>query len=71
MTQLLTMYCGLFFLSQSDVDPDSIAFDPSRDFVLTPVTQMSLLVLIVALNAFFFVTWLVKFVQTLRGAIKD
>ena len=53
------------------MSPDSIAFDPSRDFVLTPLTQLGLLCLIIALNCLFFASWLVRFVRTLRGAIRQ
>jgi hypothetical protein len=70
LTQLLTMYCGLFFLSQSDVDPDSTAYDPSSDFILTEPTRLALLGAIVVGNVFFLASWGVRFVRTLRGAIR-
>lgn len=67
-TQILTIYCGLFFISSAD--PNSNTFNKSKDFVITDKTQYILFFTIVSSNIFFMVLWFVKFILTLRVMIK-
>jgi hypothetical protein len=68
-TQILTIYCGLFFISSTD--PASNTYNESKDFIITENIQYILFFTIVASNIFFIVLWLVKFILTLRVMIKQ
>lgn len=69
MTQIITIYCGLFFISKAD--PESNTFNPSKDFVLTPAFEFGLITLIIVTNIGFMALWAVKFLLTLRAMIKE
>jgi hypothetical protein len=69
MTQIITIYCGLFFISQANEDAND--FNPSKDFLMTPGFEFSLIIVIVVVNVGFLALWTVKFLNTLRQMIKD
>jgi hypothetical protein len=69
MTQIVTIYCGLFFISKAD--PESSTFNEAKDFVLTPGIKFVLVIIIVLFNVGFMALWFVKFMLTLRTMIKN
>lgn len=58
MTQLITIFCGIFFISARD--PSSTTFDKNKDFSLDPVTNYVFFVVIAGSNLVFVVLWLIK-----------
>jgi hypothetical protein len=65
ITQLITIFCGIFFISAKD--PNSQNFDKNTDFSLDPVSQYIFFFLILGCNIGFFLLWLIK----LQDVIKD
>ena len=60
MTSVITIYCGLFFISSKD--KTSSDFNPDKDFYLDPTGQLILFVVIVLANGAFFTVWLIKYI---------
>jgi hypothetical protein len=69
MTSVLTIYCGLFFISSKD--KTSSDFNPDSDFYLDPTGQLILFMVIVLANFGFIVIWTVKYLYIMRFAIKE
>jgi hypothetical protein len=65
MSQLITIFCGIFFLSAKD--PNSESFDKNKDFSLDPITQYIFFIVIAGINLLFILVWLLK----LQDVIKD
>lgn len=65
ITQLITIFCGIFFISARD--PLSSNFDKNKDFSLDPVSQYIFFIVIAGCNLMFVVLWLLK----LQDVIKD
>jgi len=55
LTQVFTIYCGLFFITK--VDPSSSAFNSSTDFVMDEPTTYVLIFALTFTNIFFLVQW--------------
>jgi hypothetical protein len=67
-TQIVTIYCGLFFISNvSETDP---RFDPQSSFSMSKDTEAVLFTVIVVSNFIFIVVWIISFVITLKMKIK-
>jgi hypothetical protein len=68
-TQIVTIYCGIFFISAKD--PDSQNFDKNKDFQLSDTGKLLFFGVIAFCNFAFMALWLVKFVVVIRVLIKD
>ena len=69
ITQIFTIYCGLFFISV--VDPESESYNSQKDFYMTVGRQYFLLGIIVTINVFFMILWVVKFVLAMKNMIRQ
>jgi hypothetical protein len=69
MTGLITVYCGIFFVSSKDKTNDD--FDPNQDFSLNETSIYILFIVIVVCNISFFLAWLFKFTMILKIYIRD
>jgi uncharacterized protein YpmB len=68
-TQIVTIYCGIFFISAKD--PNSSLFDKNKDFALTDNVKTMLFCVIAFCNVAFVLLWLGKFVNVIKVLIKD
>jgi hypothetical protein len=64
LTQVFTIYCGLFFITA--VNPSSSSFNSSTDFVLDEPTTYVLIFALTFTNIFFLVQWFAQFMKTLK-----
>jgi hypothetical protein len=68
-TQIVTIYCGLFFISNiPDTDP---SYDPTSSFSMSADTEAVLFSVIIVSNIVFIVMWVVSFVIAMKSKIKD
>ena len=68
-TQIITIYCGLFFISQ--VDKNSSSYNPNTDFTMTENNQYVLFFTIIIVNLIFIFMWTFKFIMTLKSMFKQ
>lgn len=68
-TQIVTIYCGLFFISQKD--ETSSTYDANTDFSMSPRQQTIFFAAIVAVNVVFFFVWSFRFLLAMRTMIKQ
>ena len=68
-TQIVTIYCGIFFISAKD--PLSSNFDKNKDFQLSNTGKLLFFGVIAFCNFAFIALWLVKFIVVIRVLIKD
>jgi hypothetical protein len=67
-TQLITIYCGVFFISAKDpTDPE---FDVNNDFALSYNKKIIFFLIILACNLFFMLFWASEMVYVVRNLIK-
>ena len=69
LTQIVTIYCGLFFIS--NVDPASAGYDSTTSLSMSDETKMVLFLVVMISNAAFVVLWIVKFIITMKSKIKS
>ena len=67
-TQIITIYCGIFFISAKD--PSTDQFEVNSDFHLTASGEVILVIVIAACNALFLLLWIMKFVDISRDMIR-
>ena len=67
-TQIVTIYCGLFFIS--NIAEDDPRYDPQSSFSMSKDTEAVLFCVIVVSNFIFIIVWLISFVITLKMKIK-
>ena len=68
LTQIVTIYCGLFFIS--NVDKSDAGYDATTSLSMSEDTKLVLFLVIVLSNVIFMVLWIVKFVLTMKTKIK-
>jgi hypothetical protein len=68
-TQIVTIYCGIFFISAKD--PTLSTFDKNRDFALSKQGKLLFIAVIAFCNVAFVLLWLVKFIGVVKVLIKD
>ena len=68
--QIVTIYIGLFFISRVE-SKDDPGYDPNTDFYMSDTMAFSFSFAIVAFNMFFVITWVMKFIATMKGVIKQ
>jgi len=63
---MITIYCGLFFISRVEEDDPNI--DINSDFIMTKGggAEYTLFFTIITANLLFIVVWVVKFVMTMK-----
>jgi len=67
-TQLITIYCGVFFISaKDDKDPN---FDVNNDFALSENKKVIFFIIILCCNVFFIAFWMVEFTGAYKNMIK-
>jgi hypothetical protein len=69
MTSLISIYCGLFFISS--MSPTSSSFNSNQDFYLNNTGQLILFAVILMSNVMFFLVWIIKFLTVMRSLIKE
>lgn len=69
MTTVITIYCGLFYISSKD--PTSSAYNPNKDFYLTKTAQLVILIVIILANVLFLVMWFLRFLFLIRYMLKE
>jgi hypothetical protein len=69
MTSVITIYCGLFFISSKDIT--SSDFNPDSDFYLNETGKLVLFLVIFLANIIFLVIWGFKYLLVMRTFIKD
>jgi len=69
VTQIVTIYCGLFFVSSKN--PNSASFNENTDFYLDEDKKMAFVILIAVCNFAFIVLWFHKYIEVMRGLIKE
>jgi hypothetical protein len=69
MTSVVTIYCGLFFISSKD--KTSSDFNPDKDFYLNATGQLILFCVIVIANFIFILTWVINYIVIMRMTIKE
>ena len=67
-TQIITIYCGIFFISAKERDEN---FIENRDFALTETSKILLVFVIAFCNSLFILLWILKFLDMSRMIIKD
>lgn len=67
-TQLITIYCGVFFISAKDDSLDT--FDVNNDFALSDDKKLFFFFIILACNVFFILFWASEFVDAYKNMIK-
>ena len=67
-TQIITIYCGIFFISAKERDEN---FNANKDFELTESARILLVMVIAFCNTFFIILWLTKFLEISRDIIKN
>mmetsp|Transcript_33859 Transcript_33859/g.52190 ORF Transcript_33859/g.52190 Transcript_33859/m.52190 type:complete len:124 (+) Transcript_33859:3068-3439(+) len=67
ITQIFTIYCGLFFISSKD---GTLTDDSMNSFYMTKGQEYFFLVVIISMNSFFIILWFVKFVMALKTMIR-
>ena len=68
-TQIVTIYCGIFFISSKDINSDS--FNKNKDFHLDENSKIFFFGVIAFCNVSFVILWVTKFVVTIRVLIKE
>mmetsp|Transcript_20404 Transcript_20404/g.25124 ORF Transcript_20404/g.25124 Transcript_20404/m.25124 type:complete len:250 (+) Transcript_20404:3-752(+) len=66
-TQIITIYCGIFFISAKERDEN---FIENRDFYLGESGKIMLVMVIAFCNSFFILLWIMKFLDISREMIK-
>jgi len=66
-TQIITIYCGIFFISAKDRDEN---FVENRDFHLSESGKILLVMAIALSNSLFILLWIMKFLDISREMIK-
>mmetsp|Transcript_6151 Transcript_6151/g.5544 ORF Transcript_6151/g.5544 Transcript_6151/m.5544 type:complete len:320 (-) Transcript_6151:481-1440(-) len=69
MTSMVTIYCGLFFISSKDIN--SADFVQDSDFYLNELGQLILFLVIVCANLFFILYWVIKYIMLMRLRMKE
>lgn len=68
ITQIITIYCGIFFISAKDVDSES--YNVNKDFYLDKSRQYFFFIIIALSNVAFIILWIIKFVEIYRKKVK-
>ena len=68
LTQIVTIYCGLFFIS--NVEQGAAGYDATTSLSMSEDTKLVLFMVIVLSNVIFMVLWIVKFIITMKTKIK-
>ena len=68
-TQIVTIYCGVFFISAKN--SNSPSFDVNKDFSLDNTGTFIFFIVIAFCNIAFLILWMVKFVTVIRVLIKE
>lgn len=66
-TQIITIYCGIFFVSNKPLDSN---FNVNKDFHLPPEGQFFFFIIIATCNILFIFLWVFKFLEIGRDLIK-
>lgn len=66
-TQIITIYCGIFYVSAKERDEN---FDANQDFELTEGGSILLVMVIASCNTLFILLWIMKFLEIGREMIK-
>jgi len=66
-TQIITIYCGIFFISAKPHDENFVG---NRDFYLSETGKILLVMVIAFCNSFFILLWIMKFMEISREMIK-
>ena len=69
ITQIVTIYCGLFFVSSKDKNSES--FNRNSDFYLDDTGKFAFFIVIAVCNVGFILLWLTKYIQVIRVLIKE
>jgi hypothetical protein len=69
MTTVVTIYCGLFYISSKD--PTSESYVPNRDFYLTETSKLVIFLVILFANILFIVMWFLRFISIVRYMLKE
>jgi hypothetical protein len=68
-TQIVTIYCGIFFISSKDINNPT--FNKNKDFYLDENSKLLFFFIIAFCNVSFILLWFTKFVVIIRVLIKD
>ena len=68
ITQILTIYCGIFFISHKPLDSE---FNYNKDFFMSEKATLVFFSIIVICNAAFLIFWVAETIHTYRDLIKN